>query len=110
MQSETDVRVVLVTAPDHDAAVELVRALVGEELAACGNIVSGVTSIFRWEGEVQEDPEVLVILKTHRSALSSLVERTAALHPYDVPEVLALPVTEGLSSYVEWVGRECGAS
>ncbi len=109
MQSETEVRVVLVTAPDHDAAVELVRTLVGEKLAACGNILSGITSIFRWEGEVQEDPEILIILKTHRSVLPKLVERTAALHPYDVPEVLALPVTEGLSSYVDWVGSECGA-
>ena len=108
MQSETDVRVVLVTAPDRDAAVALVRTLVDERLAACGNILPGVTSIFRWEGKVQEDPEVLIILKSHSSVLPKLVDRTAALHPYDVPEVLSLPVREGHLSYLDWVGRECG--
>lgn len=103
----TDVHVVLVTAPDREAAAELVRRLLDERLVACGNILGGLTSVYRWEGETQEDSEALIILKTHSSTLQDVVKRTAQLHPYDVPEILALPVAEGLASYLTWVGREC---
>lgn len=109
MQVKTDVRVVLMTAPDADVARELVRRLVDERLAACGNIVGGLLSVYRWEGEVHEDPEVLVILKTHASVLDELLRRALELHPYDVPEALALPVMEGFPPYLDWVAEECGA-
>lgn len=110
MDSSTDIRVVLVTAPDPDTATGLVRPLVAEGLAACGNVLPGLVSIYRWEGEVQEDPEVFVILKTHVERLPALRERISELHPYDVPELLSLPVTEGLPSYLNWVAGECGAA
>jgi periplasmic divalent cation tolerance protein len=84
-----DAAVVLVTAPDHAVAERLVTMLVEERLAACGNIVAGVASIYRWEGAVERADE--------------LSERVAALHPYDVPEVLALPVAAGLESYMTWI-------
>lgn len=105
-QSESPVRVVFVTAPDVEAAAALVRSLVTERLAACGNLVPGITSIYRWEGEVHEDPEVLLILKTSEAQVEALVRRVAELHPYDVPEVLALPVDQGLPAYLSWVGSE----
>lgn len=107
--SSADVRVVLVTAPDREVAASLARELVEKNLAACGNVIPGLLSIYRWEGDVQEDPEVLLILKTHADRLESLMEKVSALHPYDVPEILALPVSEGLPSYMQWVARECGA-
>lgn len=101
----TDVRVLLVTAPE-EAAEELVRALVEEHLVACGNVVPGLVSIFRWEGGVERSTEVLLMLKTRRDRVEELTERIAELHPYDVPEVLALPVSEGSAPYLEWVLRE----
>jgi periplasmic divalent cation tolerance protein len=104
----SDVRVVLVTAPDRDVAVALARRLVEENLAACGNVIPGLLSIYRWEGEVQEDPEVLLVLKAPAERMQALMERVSDLHPYEVPEILALPVAEGLPSYMQWVARECG--
>lgn len=95
--------VVLVTAPSAAVAERLVRALVDERLAACGNMVPGVTSIYRWEDAVERADEVLIVLKTVQSAVGRLTARVQDLHPYDVPEVLALPVATGLDAYVKWL-------
>jgi periplasmic divalent cation tolerance protein len=95
--------VVLVTAPSREVAESLVTTVVEERLAACGNIVPGVTSIYRWEGVVQKDDEVLVIFKTGRSAAPRLMARVEDLHPYEVPESLVLPVAAGLAPYLAWV-------
>lgn len=100
------VRVVLLTAPDPDVAERLATSLVEARLAACANLVPGVSSIYRWEGEVERAGEVLLLLKTTEERLPELVERAAALHPYDVPEVLALPVGEGYAPYLRWVVDE----
>jgi len=103
-----EVVVVLVTAPDATSGGELARALVAERLAACANLVPGVRSIYRWEGEVQDDAEVLLVIKTAAGRLGAVVERVTALHPYDVPEVLALPAGGGSAAYLEWVVAESG--
>jgi periplasmic divalent cation tolerance protein len=105
----TDLLVVLVTAPTADKAAELARALVEERLAACGNVVPGVRSIYRWEGKVEDDAEALLVLKTTRACFPALRERVLALHPYQVPEVLALPVEAGSERYLAWVGAETTA-
>jgi periplasmic divalent cation tolerance protein len=102
------VRVVLMTAPDSETAERVVRALVGERLAACGNIVAGATSIYRWRDAVQRDAEVLVLLKTTAGAMPVLLERAAELHPYDVPELIALRVEDGFAGYLDWVRASCG--
>lgn len=102
----SDVRVVLVTAPDADVAAQLARAVVGERLAACVNVVPGIRSIYRWEGEVQDDAEVLLLVKTTEERMQTLCERVSALHPYDVPEVLALPAAGGSGAYLDWVAQE----
>lgn len=94
---------VMVTAPSLDVAEKVITTLVEERLAACGNIVPGVTSIYRWEGAVQRETEVLIILKTTRAAVEAMTGRVAELHPYDVPEVLALPIAAGLDAYASWV-------
>jgi len=95
--------VVLMTAPDEDTAVGIVRTVVEERLAACGNVLPGVRSIYRWQQEVQEDREVLVLFKTVERAVPRLVARIEELHPYDVPEALALPVHAGSAAYLRWV-------
>jgi periplasmic divalent cation tolerance protein len=99
----TDVRVILMTVPSVEVATELVRKLVDERLAACGNVIPGLTSIYRWHGAVQTDSEVLVILKATTDSVPALLVRAPELHPYDVPEILVLPVTEGYRPYLEWV-------
>jgi periplasmic divalent cation tolerance protein len=99
----TDALVVLVTAPGAAEAATLARALVEERLAACGNVIPGLRSIYRWEGKVQEDAEALLVLKTTRARFEALRERILALHPYQVPEVLALPVEAGSAPYLAWI-------
>ena len=102
----SEVRVVLVTAPDEEVAGMLARALVAERLAACANLVPRVRSIYRWEGEVQDDAEVLLILKTTAARLPALAARVQALHPYDLPEVMALTANGGSEAYLDWVIAE----
>jgi periplasmic divalent cation tolerance protein len=104
--SDAEVRVVLVTAPDAEAGGRLARTLVDEHLAACANLVPGVRSIYRWEGRVQEDDEVLLVIKTTAEREAALCERVSSLHPYDLPEVLALPAVGGSDAYRAWVRRE----
>jgi len=99
----TDVRTVLLTAPDADVAERLGRALVEERLAACANIVPGVVSVFRWDGRVQREAEVLVIVKTTDERVEDLRARVVELHPYEVPEILVLPVLAGHAPYLQWV-------
>jgi len=101
----TDAVVVLVTAPTAEKAVEIARAVVEEKLAACGNVLPGVRSIYRWEGKVQDEPEVLLVLKTQRKRFPELRDRILALHPYEVPEVLALPVEAGSERYLDWIAK-----
>lgn len=102
----TEVLVVLVTAPTAEVAAGLARALVEARLAACGNVVPGLRSIYRWEGRVHDEPEALLVLKTTRDRFEALRDEVLRLHPYDVPEVLALPVEAGAARYLAWVAGE----
>ncbi len=106
----TDARVVLVTAPDRAAAERLVDTLLEERLIACGNLVPGVQSIYRWNDAVQRESEVLLVLKTTAARVPTLLQRVPALHPYDVPEVLVIPVEAGHGPYLEWVHQEIGSA
>ena len=106
MSDEAELRAVLVTAPDAACAERIGRALVDERLAACANLLPGVRSIYRWEGAIEEADEVLLVLKTRAAQVDALAARVAALHPYDVPEVLALPVAGGSARYLSWVREE----
>jgi periplasmic divalent cation tolerance protein len=102
----TDVRVVLMTAPDPETGERLGTALLEERLATCVNVVPGVTSIYWWEGKLERGTEVLLILKTVEGRVRALEQRAAELHPYAVPEVLVLEVGAGHEPYLEWVRRE----
>lgn len=101
--AESDIVVVLVTAPDMQAAERIARPLVAERLAACVNVVGPVRSIYRWEDAVQDDPEHLLIVKTRRALVARVDARVRELHTYAVPEVVALPVVGGSAAYLSWV-------
>ena len=99
----TDTVVVLTTVPSADAGADIARGLVEEGLCACGNVVPGVRSIYRWAGEIQDEAEALLVLKTERRLVAALKARLPALHPYQVPELLVLPVEDGHAPYLAWV-------
>lgn len=101
--------VVLVTVPSADVGEKIAVAVVGERLAACVNIVPGVRSLFRWEGRVQDEPELLLVVKTTADRLPALETRVRSLHPYSVPEVIALPVVAGHEPYLAWVAESVKA-
>lgn len=98
--------VVFSTFPSADKAAEVARTLVDERLAACVNLASGVRSIYRWDGKLCDDTETLAIIKTSDDKRDALIARLVELHPYDVPEALALPVSAGNAKYIEWVATE----
>ena len=105
---DTGVSVVLVTVPDAGVGRRLARALLQERLVACANLVPGVTSLYRWEGELQEEEEVLLVMKTRSELVPGLAARIPELHPYELPEVLALRADDGLPAYCRWVMDETG--
>jgi len=106
---KTDVKIVLVTAPEGDSTVELAKRLVGAKRAACVNILPGVRSVYSWEGEVCDDKEVLLVIKTHSSELEGLKKEVLEHHPYDVPEFLVLPLDGGHHPYLDWVRGAVGS-
>lgn len=98
----------LCTCPDEATAARIARALVEERLAACVNRLPGVRSTYRWQGAVHDDAEVLLLIKTTTDRLPALRERLPALHPYELPELIAVEVAGGLPAYLDWVAA--GAS
>jgi periplasmic divalent cation tolerance protein len=97
--------VVLVTVASREDGERIAEALVGEALAACVNIVGPMRSIYRWQGEVCRDDEQLLLIKTTRERYSALEARVKALHSYDVPEIVALPIEMGSAEYLDWVRK-----
>jgi periplasmic divalent cation tolerance protein len=97
--------VVLTTLPDRSKARAFARALVDEKLAACVNLVPGLRSVYRWKGAVHDDPEVLCVVKTSRAKMKKLKQRLKSLHPYEVPELIALPITDGSEAYLRWLSQ-----
>ena len=101
-----EVRLVLTTCPDEATARAISRALVEERLAACGNVVPNVTSIYRWKGAIEEAGEVLLLLKIPADGVPSAAVRLRELHPYELPEVLVLEIEAGSAEYLRWVVQE----
>lgn len=97
---------VVVTADDAEWLAGFTRTLVEERLAACGHLIPAIRSVYRWDGAVQDGAEARVCLHTRRSLVPAVVDRTAELHPYDVPCVLAVPLVGGSAAYLEWLAAE----
>ena len=104
--SETDAVFVYVTAGDREAALSISRALVDERLAASANVIGNVHSIYRWQGAVEEAEEAVLVLKTRRAHLETLTARVRALHAYDCPCVVAMPIIGGNPAYLDWIAAE----
>ena len=100
-----DTLVVLTNLPDRDAAVKLAQELVERKLAACVNVLAECTSIYRWKGAIENAREVPMLIKTRAALYDELEQAIAQLHPYEVPEIIALPVTRGLPEYLAWVSE-----
>ncbi len=104
------VLVILCACPDDVVAAAIARSLVEERLAACVNRIAGVRSTYAWQGTVHEDGEVLLLIKTEASRFDALRERVLALHPYELPELIAVEVTRGLDRYLAWVAAAVAPS
>lgn len=102
----TDAVVVLTTVASEEEAVSLVRTLLERRLIACGTLYPGARSLYRWQGKLADEREVVVLLKTRSARLESLKTAFAEVHPYKVPELLALPVSAGLEKYLDWINGE----
>ena len=107
MDEDSNDKLLLFTnAPDRDVAMRIARALVDARLAACVNVLSGCTSVYRWDGAVETAEEVPMIIKTRAGRYDEVEAAIRRLHPYELPEILAVPVVHGLSEYLEWVAGE----
>jgi periplasmic divalent cation tolerance protein len=98
--------IVLCTTPNPEVAASLARGLVEQRLGACANIVAAVRSIYEWQGEVKDDSESLMVIKTRRALFAQLAEWLKQHHPYEEPEIIALPLVEGSASYLAWVAAQ----
>jgi len=105
---ETASVLAVTTVPSMDEGRRIVRALVERRIVACGNVVPGAVSIFRWQGAIEEADEVVVLLKTRADRVRDLTDALPALHPYDVPELIVVPITGGHGPYLDWLSAETG--
>jgi periplasmic divalent cation tolerance protein len=106
----SDAVVVLTTVSSDDEAVQLVKALLDRRLIACGTLLPGARSLYRWQGKVADEKETMVLLKTRSARIEALREAFGELHPYKVPELLALAVDGGTEKYLEWINEETSLS
>ena len=103
------ITLIISTCPNQEVAETIAQRLLEENLAACVSILAGVTSIYRWQGEVVKDQEYMLFIKTATERQDELLGRLRDLHPYDVPEIICLPIEKGHQPYIEWV-KECTIS
>ena len=104
--SPSDALIVFMTVPDAATGAAIGRTLVDERLAACVNILPGIRSIYRWQGQVSDEGEALCLIKTQAALYDRLRERATALHPYDVPELIAVSPSAGNAPYLRWIGEQ----
>jgi periplasmic divalent cation tolerance protein len=100
--------VVFITASNEDEAARIAKALVEAKLAGCVNIIKNIRSIYSWEGKIEDEPEVLMIVKTQKSIFDSLMKKVKELHSYTVPEIIAMPIVKGSEDYLKWLREVTG--
>ncbi|HEC28944.1 MAG TPA: divalent-cation tolerance protein CutA [Gammaproteobacteria bacterium] len=108
MNVQTEYQIILNTCPDQESATGLANALIDEGLAACVNIVAGLTSIYQWQGKRETATEVLLLIKTRSDLYSRVEARIKSLHPYELPEIISVPISGGLSDYLDWIDNSTG--
>ena len=108
MDQKSDHIVVLIMTSSASEAQAIGRALVEGRLAACVNVTSGLRSLFRWQGKIEEQEEALMVVKSRSELLPSIIEAVKRLHSYTVPEVIALPIVAGSSDYLAWIDESVG--
>ena len=104
----SDAIIVFMTASNGEEAARLADMLVGAHLAACVQILPEMESVYRWQGKIERAPEILLLAKTTRSKFEELEREVRALHSYDTPEIIAVPVVAGSASYLEWLSKAAG--
>ncbi|HUR92070.1 MAG TPA: divalent-cation tolerance protein CutA [Gemmatimonadaceae bacterium] len=104
--AHTDAVVVLTTVASEEEGLKLVRSLLDQRVIACGTLLPGARSLYRWEGKIADEREVVILLKTRSGTISALEKAFGELHPYKVPELLVLAVDAGLEKYISWIGDE----
>ncbi|MEW8691321.1 MAG: divalent-cation tolerance protein CutA [Candidatus Thiodiazotropha endolucinida] len=101
----TPLLLILCTAPDRETALKLSRSLLEQRLAACVNLSPPVTSVYHWQGRLEESEEILLLIKTTKQQYNNVEATLRAQHPYELPEIIAVPVDQGLDDYIDWVER-----
>ncbi|MBT3056341.1 MAG: divalent-cation tolerance protein CutA [Candidatus Thiodiazotropha sp. (ex Codakia orbicularis)] len=101
----TPLLLILCTAPDRETALKLSRSLLEQRLAACVNLSPPVTSVYHWQGRLEESEEILLLIKTTKQQYNNVEATLRAQHPYELPEIIAVPVVQGLDDYIDWVER-----
>ncbi|MES9988768.1 MAG: divalent-cation tolerance protein CutA [Candidatus Thiodiazotropha endolucinida] len=102
---QTPLLLILCTAPDRETALKLSRSLLEQRLAACVNLSPPVTSVYHWQGRLEESEEILLLIKTTKQQYNNVEATLRAQHPYELPEIIAVPVEQGLDDYIDWVER-----
>ena len=105
-----DTLLALTNLPDHAAAERLARALVERRLAACVNVLAPCRSVYHWQGRIETADEVTLLIKTTGTQYASLQQAILDLHPYELPEIIAVPVSHGLTAYLDWITAQTGAA
>lgn len=100
--------VIFITASNEDEAARIAKALVGARLAGCVDIIKNIRSIYNWQGKVEDETEVLMIVKTQKPLFDSLMKKVKELHSYTVPEIIAMPIVEGSEDYLKWLREVTG--
>ncbi len=103
MQNQEEYLLVQTICPDQALSIELARQIIEHKLAACVNVLPEVTSIYQWKGEVKQDSETLLLIKTTKSRYPALQKLITENHPYELPEVIAVPITEALPEFLSWI-------
>lgn len=102
----SDFVIVFITAPNEEEAVKIAGAVVEARLAGCVNIIKNIRSIYRWQGKIEDEQEVLMVVKTRADLFEELMSRVKELHSYTVPEIIAMPVIKGSQDYLNWLSEE----
>jgi periplasmic divalent cation tolerance protein len=110
MAGDSEYAVLFCTVPSMEEGRRMARHVVNRRLAACVNLVPGLASIYEWEGEIEDTSEVLLILKTRKDLVQDLTARIVEIHPYDCPEVIALPIASGHARYLKWIDSVTGGT